>query len=114
VIKMAKTKQKGNGAGTVYPRKNKQGKVIGYRGAYHGPDGKRCYVSAKTKTAAEKALRQAMADADRGLVFDGENLKVSEYLRRWLEDSVRDTVRDTTYQRYEELCRKHLSPRSAT
>ena len=30
---MAKKKQKGNGNGTVYPRKNKDGKLIGYRGS---------------------------------------------------------------------------------
>jgi hypothetical protein len=36
---MTRKKSKGNGTGTVYPRKNGDGKVIGYRGAYHGPDG---------------------------------------------------------------------------
>ena len=46
---MAKAKQSGNGTGTVYPRKNKAGKVIGYRGSYFTPDGRRRYVSAKTR-----------------------------------------------------------------
>ncbi len=59
---MGKKKQKGNGTGTVYPRKNKDGKVIGYRGSYFAPDGKRRYVSAKKKGDAERALRQAVAD----------------------------------------------------
>ena len=36
---MAKKKQKGNGTGTVYARKNKDGKVIGYRGSYYTADG---------------------------------------------------------------------------
>jgi hypothetical protein len=49
---MARKKERGNGMGTVYPRKNKQGKVIGYRGSYFTPDGKRRYVSAKNKGAA--------------------------------------------------------------
>ena len=53
---MAKKKQRGNGAGTIYPRKNKDGKVIGYRGSYIG-NGKRYYVSAQTKTEAEQKLR---------------------------------------------------------
>ena len=47
---MAKKRSRGNGTGTVAPRKNKQGKVIGYRGAFFGPDGKRRWVGAKTKT----------------------------------------------------------------
>ena len=46
---MGKKKQKGNGTGTVYPRKNKDGKIIGYRGSYWA-NGKRHYVSAKKKT----------------------------------------------------------------
>jgi integrase len=45
---MAKKRERGNGTGTVYPRKNKQGKII----SYHGPDGKRRYVSAKKKASA--------------------------------------------------------------
>src|SRR5215208_3242903 len=73
---MAKKKQRGNGAGTVYPRKNKNGKTIGYRGSYFTLDGKRRYVSAKTKTEAQRALREAMTDADRGLTFDAGT-------RRW-------------------------------
>jgi integrase len=83
---MAKKKQKGNGAGTVYPRKNKDGKVIGYRGSYYTADGKRRYVSAKRKSECEKALRQAMSDADRGMVFDAGTMALGDYLDRWLAD----------------------------
>src|SRR5215210_7828249 len=107
---MARKKERGNGSGSVYPRKNKQGKIIGYRGSYFDPAGKRRYVSAKRKGDAEKALRQAMADADRGLVFDADNLKVGEYLDRWLADSVSDTVKATTFERYEQITRLHLKP----
>ena len=31
---MAKKRLRGNGAGTVYPRKNKEGKIAGYRDSY--------------------------------------------------------------------------------
>ena len=106
---MAKKKRKGNGAGTVYPRKNKAGKVIGYRGSYW-VNGKRRYVSAKKKSDAEKLLRQAMSDADRGLTFDAGTLTLGSYLQRWLEDSVKDTVRTTTHERYEQITRKHITP----
>ena len=41
---MAKKKQKGNGTGTVYPRKNKEAKSISYRGSYF-VSGKRHYAS---------------------------------------------------------------------
>jgi hypothetical protein len=36
---MARKKQKGNGTGTVYPRKNKAGKVTEYCGSYLTPEG---------------------------------------------------------------------------
>src|SRR5215208_5506004 len=106
---MGKKKQRGNGTGTVYPRRNKAGKVIGYRGSYFTPDGTRRYVSAKRKGEAEKALRQAMADADRGLVFDAGALVLSDYLDKWLLD-IKDTVRQRTWERYEQIVRVHLKP----
>jgi integrase len=107
---VARKKERGNGTGTVYPRKNKQGKVVGYLGAHHGPDGKRRYVSAKTKGECERKLRQAMTDADRGLTFDRPDLKLGEYLDRWLSDSVKDTVRQRTWERYESIVRVHIKP----
>jgi integrase len=107
---MGKTKSRANGDGDVFPRKNKAGKITSYRGAYVGPDGKRRYVSGKTKEDARRNLRKARGDAERGLVFDADNLKVGEYLDRWLSDSVRDTVKATTFERYEQIARLHLKP----
>src|SRR5215218_7025626 len=105
---MAKKKQRGNGAGTVYPRKNKDGKTIGYRGSYI-VNGKRYYVSAKTKTETEQKLRQAMTDADRGLVFEAGALVLSDYLDMWLRN-IEDTIRQRTWERYEQIVRVHLKP----
>jgi hypothetical protein len=99
-----------NGDGDVSPRKDKAGKVTGYRGAYVGPDGKRRYVSGKNKVEARKALREARSGADQGIVFDAGSMRVGEYLDRWLSDSVRDTVRQRTYERYESIVRVHIKP----
>src|SRR5215210_1231803 len=107
---MARKKERGNGSGTVYPRKNKQGKIIGYRGSYFAPDGKRRYVSATRKSDAERALRQAMTDADRGFVFDGRTLALEDYLTRWLTNSVKDTVRRSTFVQYKSVVYRHLIP----
>jgi integrase len=41
---------------------------------------------------------------------NGGNLTVEEYLTRWLTDSVRDTVRSTTFERYEQITRTHIVP----
>ena len=112
---MGKVKQSGNGTGTVYPRKNKAGKMIGYRGSYFGPAGKRRYVSGKNKGDAEKALRQAMTDADRGIVLDAGKLTVGEYLERWLSDCLAPLVKSgkmehSTFVRYAGNVENHISP----
>jgi integrase len=106
---MPRRKSKGNGQGSVYPRKNKDGKITGYLGAYHGPDGKRRTVSAKSKTECGRKLRTAMADADKGLVFDAGTITVGQYLNNWLT-GIRGTVRQRTWERYEQFVRVHLVP----
>src|SRR5829696_862212 len=111
---MAKKRQRGNGAGTVYPRKNKDGKVIGYRGSYFAPDGKRRYVSAKRKSDAERSLREAMTDADRGLMFDASNQTVSWYMTRWLEDFAKANLAPRTYHNYKLQIREHIIPAFGT
>jgi integrase len=106
---MPRKKSKGNGQGSVYPRRNKDGKVTGYLGAYHGPDGKRRTVSAKSKTECGRKLRAAMADADKGLVFDAGTITVGQYLNNWLT-GIKGTVRQRTWERYEQFVRVHLVP----
>jgi integrase len=105
---MGKTKSRANGDGDVFSRKNKSGKITSYRGAYVGPDGKRRYVSGKTKEDARRNLRKARGDAERGLVSDGGNVTLSEYLARWLNESVRGSVKPVTHQSYKMLVDKHV------
>ncbi|MGI8541163.1 MAG: tyrosine-type recombinase/integrase [Rubrobacteraceae bacterium] len=51
-----------------------------------------------------------MADRDGGLVYDAGKLTVGEYLGRWLADSVKGTVKETTYANYSYITRVHISP----
>src|SRR5215203_5071906 len=93
----------GNGEGSIYEHK-RNGKKVGYRGAYwvYTSDGpKRRYVQGKTRAEVNQKLTKVMADRDGGLVFDAGSITVGEYLERWLKDSVRGTVRQSTYERYE-------------
>ena len=50
-----------------------------------------------------------MADADRGLVFEAGTLTLGEYLDKWLPN-IKDTVRQRTWERYEQIARLHLKP----
>ena len=111
---MAKKKQRGNGAGTVYARKNKDGKVTSYLGPYFAPDGKRRYVSAKTKTACREKLRRIMSEADQGFVFDAGNQTVGGYMVRWLEDFAKADLAPRTYHNYKLQIREHIVPAFGT
>ena len=51
--------KRANGDGDIWPRRNKAGQITSYRGAYFGPDGKRRYVSGKTKEETRAKLRKA-------------------------------------------------------
>jgi len=51
-----------------------------------------------------------MTDADRGFVFDGGTLSLEDYLTRWLRDSVKDTVRRSTFVQYASVVNRHLIP----
>src|SRR5215213_6471796 len=89
---MGRAKSRANGDGDVWPRKNKQGKITSYRGSYVGLDGKRHYVSGKTKEEARRNKRKAEAAAAGGVAFDAGKLTVGEYLERWLSDCLQSLV----------------------
>jgi len=105
-----KKRERGNGQGTVAPRRNKADKVIGYVGAFFGPDGKRHWVSAKNKTECWRKLNTAMADGDRGILPGPANLTVEQYLTSWLADSVKGTVSRATYDGYRRDVHHHIIP----
>jgi integrase len=107
---VARKKKRGNGQGTVAPRRNKAGKIIGFVGAFFGPDGKRHWVSAKTKTECWRKLNMAMYDADRGIRPGPANLTVEQYLTSWLTDSVKGTVSRATYDGYKRDVYHHIIP----
>jgi len=70
---------------------------------------KRRYIYGTTRKDVAVRLNKAIAERDSGIVYDSENLKVADYLGRWL-DSIRDTLRERTWRRHEEISRLHLKP----
>ncbi len=70
---------------------------------------KRKAFTAKTKKAVV-AKRDAYLQQREGVAFDAEKVTVSEYLDRWLEDSVKQTRRPSTVVGYESVVRVHLKP----
>jgi integrase len=99
----------GNGEGGI-TRHKKSGLYMA-RYTIQTPTGpKRKTPYGKTRREVGERLTKAKADRDGGLVFDADNIKLGGYLGRWLTDSVRDTVRPTTFERYEQIVRLHLRP----
>jgi integrase len=102
----------GNGEGSIYEHK-RNGKKVGYRGAYtvHTAKGpRRRYVTGKTREEARRKLTKAMADRDGGLVFDAGSLTVGDYLEQWLKNSVQGTVRQSTYEVHRHMIQPHIVP----
>jgi integrase len=101
-------KRRGNNEGSIYRRND--GYWVGQYGVQTAEGTKTRYIYGKRREDVRDKLAKAIADRDGGLVYDAGNITVGEYLDRWLNDSVRDTVRQRTWERYEQFVRVHLTP----
>jgi integrase len=108
---MAK-KKRVSGEGTYKKRKDGRWEA---QYTIHTPSGtKRKSVYGRTKEEVAMKLRKAIADSEGGLVFDAEGLTtVAEYLRHWLEGSVKGSVWHTTYRDYAGHVKNHIAPELA-
>ena len=102
------TRKRGNGEGSIYRRKD--GRWVGQHLVYTSKGPKYRYIYGRTRVEVSKKLTKAMADRDGGLGFDAGNLTIGEYLERWLADTVKGTVRISTFERHEQIVRTHLAP----
>ncbi len=100
--------KRGNGEGSIFRRKG--GGWCGQYTVYTSEGRKRRTLYGKTRQEVAAKLSKALADREGGLTFDAGTTTVGEYLARWLSHSVRDTVSQKTYERYESIVRVHLSP----
>lgn len=100
--------KRGNGEGSVYQRKD--GRWVGQYLVYLPSGPKYRYIYAKTRKLAAEKLAKAIADRNGGIVFDDENLTVSDFLDVWLSDCVKDTIRISTFERYKSIANLHISP----
>jgi integrase len=102
------SKRRGNNEGSIAKRKD--GRWYG-RYTIQTPEGPRQRsVYGKTRAEVSEKLTKAMADRDGGLVFDAGKIIVGEYLNRWLQDSVQNTVRQRTYEGYVHIVERHIEP----
>ncbi len=93
------------GSGSIYQRSNGS-----YVGEYSDVNGKRRYVSGKSKPEVKAKLKEAIKNVDEGIT--PQNISFGDYLDQWLT-STKDTVGVRTYQRSEETVRLHIKPKLA-
>jgi integrase len=93
--------KRSNGEGSVVKRKD------GRWCAAYTAGGKRKYLYGKTRKEVVGKLKDTLAESDGAYYPD---IEVEDYLTRWLEDSVKESVRASTHERYESVCRVHIVP----
>jgi integrase len=101
-------KRRGNGEGSITRRKDGL-----YMARYwvETPKGsKRKTIYGKKRDEVADKLARALAERADGIAYDDENLTVGEYLNSWLKGSVRGSVRQSTFDRYEIAVRVHIKP----
>jgi integrase len=96
--------RRGFGEGSIYPRTD--GRWISY---LHMPDGRKKFFSGRTREIVKERLAEAQRQANAGRLVMGPDQTVAQYLERWLEDGVRNSVRPKTYENYD-LCVRRLLP----
>jgi len=102
------SKKRGNGEGSITKRKD--GRWMA-RYIVHSSEGpKRRTVYGRTRQDVAAKLAKAMTDRDSGIELDPSNVTVDEYFQRWLNDSVKGSVRPITFESYERLVRVHIVP----
>src|ERR687894_1339984 len=101
-------KKHGNNEGSIYRRKN--GTWAAQYTVWTAEGSKRRSVSGRTRAEVSRKLTEAMADRDGGFLYDAGKLTIREYLDCWLADSVKGTVKETTYANYAYITHKHISP----
>jgi len=97
-------RRRGNNEGTITKRADGrwEARVTLHNGT------RRCFYGTTRQDAARK-LAEVLRDQDKGLPIVGERQTVAQFLAAWLE-SMRPTIRLSTWIRYEQLVRLHLIP----
>jgi integrase len=95
--------RRGRGEGTIYRRAD------GRWEAAFGFGGRRQRYVGRSQRDVRLKLTAGRRALEQGIVLSGSSQRVEVYLARWLEDSVRPSVRWTTHRAYS-LCMRRLFP----
>ncbi len=100
--------RRGHGEGTIARRDDGR-----WTAAMTLESGKRKWFYGKTRKEVQEKLTAALRDQQQGRLVIGSNQTVEQYLNRWLEGTVKTSVRASTYDCYV-LCVKRALPHLRT
>jgi integrase len=104
------TRRRGAGEGNIYQRADGRWEARLHLGYEAGRRRRKSFYG-HTRREVQDQLTRALRDVQQGLpVATDERQTVEQYLRRWLAEAVRPSVRPRTYTTYEMYARVHLIP----
>ncbi len=97
--------RRANQEGSVYKRKD--GRWVA---SITLDTGKRKSIYCETQQEAIKAAREVNHQKDQGIILPTKDQTLSDFLITWLSDTVKNSVRIRTHERYRELVTLHIIP----
>src|SRR5919205_4654254 len=98
--------KRGNGEGSIYFQKAR-GRWVG---SLSLDGGKRKVVYGQTRQDVARKLAEALQAREQGMLITGPRQSLGQFLTRWLEDSVKPSLRPRSYVVYEAKIRVHVLP----
>lgn len=100
---------RGNGEGSVFQRRDSNGKVIGWRGQQYIGSQRKSY-SGKTKQDVIDKMALDRADYNRGVYVPDDDTTVGEWCQYWLEHKKKPSVKEQTYLHQRNYLCKYILP----
>lgn len=63
-----------------------------------------------TKRDAQYFMAQKIAEIEEGSFADPGTLTVAQFMRRWMEEYAKGSLKLTTYENYKQLVERHIIP----
>ena len=110
-VKPKKKGKRGNGEGTIYERKPGQWAAVVFEGndPINGKP-KRKFIYGKSQQEVSDKLLDLRSQKKAGMYADPGKLTLGEWITTWLEDYMKNSLRQTTYESYYIQVHKHIVP----
>src|ERR1019366_446600 len=106
------SKKRGDGEGSIYRMRDGRWRAaisIGWKRNENGQVvWKRKVISGRTRRAVHDEMTTELRNQQRGINISPTKLRVGEFLATWLENTVKPSVRQKTYDSYEQMVRNPL------